>query len=127
MPFVAAHPEHYLGRTVDSGHCVPFVRAAANLPKTSLWRRGDPVSTTRWARGTAIATFDESGRYENRTDGSSHAAIFAAQHGSGIRVWDCWLNHPVAQRVIRWKDGVGKAADDASRYYVVEIENVPDD
>jgi hypothetical protein len=24
--------------------------------------------------------------------------------------------------VIRWKDGVGDAADDASRYYCIEIE-----
>jgi hypothetical protein len=127
VPFVAAHPEHYLGRSVESGHCVPFVCAAANVPHTSLWRRGDPVATTDVPTHTAIATFDSDGRYGNHEDGRSHAAIFVQQHGHGIRVWDCWLGQLVQQRLIRWKDGVGKAADDASRYHVIEVEAVPDD
>lgn len=120
MPFVAVHPERYSGRD-NFGHCVAFVCAVTGLPPTSAWRRGDPVATTDCASGTAIATFGADGRYENRTDGASHAAIFVGQHEHGMRVWDCWLGEPVKQRTIRWKDGVGKAADDASRYYCIEL------
>lgn len=111
----------------DMGQCVAFVRAAASVPHTSYWRRGDPVATTDIASGTAIATFDADGRYGNHTDGQSHAAIFVRQMGAGMQVWDCWLEQPVHQRVIQWRDGVGKACDDGSRFYCIEIEAVPDD
>jgi hypothetical protein len=123
MPFVAAHPERYLGKTVSTGQCVAFVREATGLPHTQYWVRGDPVGTTDIATHTAIATFDANSRYGNHGDGRSHAAIFVQQHGAGIRVWDCYLGTPVQQRVIRWKDGVGPAADDASRYYVIEVDD----
>jgi hypothetical protein len=122
MPFVATHPERYHGTVVGNGHCVAYVREVAGLPPTRYWRRGDPVAATDVARHTAGATFDPGGKYANKSDGSSHAAIFQRQHGAGISVWDQWLGHPVSQRVIRWKDGVGDAADDASRYYCIEIE-----
>jgi hypothetical protein len=131
MPFVAARPERYVGQAVgegaNRGQCVAFVRAAANVPHTSLWVRGDPVEMTDLPRGCAIATFGRSGKYENRGDGSSHAAIFLQQHDAGISVFDQWVDHTVAQRVIRSKDGAGPAADDASRYYVIEVAAVPDD
>jgi hypothetical protein len=83
------------------------------------------VSTTDVATHTAVATFDANGRYGNHADGRSHAAIFVRQHGHGMAVFDQWLTQPVQQRVIRWKDGVGKACDDASRYYCIEIDDVP--
>jgi hypothetical protein len=127
MPFVAAHSERYLAQVVGNGHCVAYVRAAADLPHTSLWVCGDPVATTDIPRGTAVATFGTTGKYENRTDGASHCAIFQQQISTGIRVLDQWVGHPVAHRVIRWKDGVGKAADDASCYHVIETALVPDD
>jgi hypothetical protein len=128
VPFVAAHPEWHIGQTVgegaNRGQCVAFVRAAADVPHTSEWRRGDPVATTDIPRGTAIATFDANGRYGNHADGRSHAAIFQQQISTGIRVFDQWVGHPVAHRVIRWKEGVGQAADDASRYHVIEVAEV---
>lgn len=72
------------------------------------------------APGTAIATFDPDGRYGNHTDGRSHAAILVAEHGDGLRVWDCWKGHPVAQRTIRWHGGQGKASNDADQFYTIE-------
>jgi hypothetical protein len=107
MPFVAARPERWQGQVVGRGQCVDFVRIAADVPHTSLWVRGDPVPTTDVPTGTAIATFDADGRYGNHTDGRSHAALFVRQMGAGMQVWDCWLEHPVAQRVIQCRDGVG--------------------
>jgi hypothetical protein len=73
------------------------------------------------AKGVIIATFSRNSRYENRTDGGSHCAILIGQEDVGLAVIDCWRGQPVAQRVIRNKDGVGPAADDASRYFVVEV------
>ena len=127
MPFVAAHPEEYLGTVVGDGHCVAYVRAAANVPATSLWIEGQPVWQTSDSirRGTAIATFNDNGRYAryaNATDGSSHAAILIeADEAGGISVLDQWKLHPVARRIIRAKGGKGPAADDADRYCVIEV------
>ncbi|HEY2418919.1 MAG TPA: BPSL0067 family protein [Steroidobacteraceae bacterium] len=125
VPFVAVRPERYIGQVVGSGQCVAYVRETTGLPPADVWRRGDPVSTTDCARHTAVATFDANGRYGNHSDGRSHAAIFQQQISTGIRVLDQWVGHPVTHRVIRWKEGVGKAADDASRYYIIEIEAEP--
>lgn len=68
---------------------------------------------------TIIATFDQAGRYANATDGSSHAAVFIAQTDAGLRVVDQWKGSPVAERLIRFRDGHGPQADDGDAYYVV--------
>ena len=123
MPFVAAHPEAYLALVVGDGHCVAYVRAAANVPHTSLWVEGSPVCqcSDTLAPGTAIASFNSDGRYANALDGSSHAAIFIAADEHGLKVLDQWKLHPVAYRVIRPKGGVGMAADDADAFSVIEV------
>jgi hypothetical protein len=59
--------------------CVSLVRAVIpELPHSSQWKEGDPVtpeSVKDLAPGTAIATFNEDGRYGNAPQGN-HAAIF---------------------------------------------------
>ena len=123
MSFIATQPASYLGTVVGDGHCVAYVRAAANVPPTAQWRAGEPV----WRQldtldpGTAIATFDPQGQYANNTDGSSHAAIFLGPDVNGFAVYDQWKLHPVARRVIRAKGGVGPACDDADAYQVIEV------
>ena len=62
------------------------------------------------------------GVYENLTDGSSHAAILIAVLPEGLRVWDQWVSHPVAERTIRWRGGTGKKVNDGDQYYVIETE-----
>jgi hypothetical protein len=99
-----------------------LVKHAAGAPPTPQWRRGVKVLGGAVSPGTVIATFDANERYANATDGSSHAAIFLETTPRGsIRVIDQWLDHPASERVIRDKAGAGRAADDASRYYVVEV------
>jgi hypothetical protein len=72
--------------------------------------------------GTIVATFDADGLYANATDGSSHAAILLEETPRGsLRVIDQWVSRACAERVIRDKAGAGPAADDASRYFVVEV------
>lgn len=122
MPHIAALPAHYHGKPHGDGHCVALVRALTDLPATSQWRRGEPVRGTDCEPGTAIATFDDSGRYANAMDNSSHAAILLGQHeDNSITVYDQWLNQPPHQRVIRNRDGLGYAVNDASRFYVIEV------
>lgn len=120
MSWIAPDPASYAGKGEGSGHCVAFVQSAAHAPHTSYWRRGVKVRGNQVATGTAIATFSRDGRYENRTDGASHAAILIAQDGGGLRVWDQWKGHPVSQRTIRWKGGQGTANNDGDAFFVIE-------
>lgn len=121
MSFRAANPASYAGEVIGNGHCVAYVHLAADTPHTSHWRRGERVrDADQVPPGTVIATFGKDGRYENRTDGSSHAAILAMTEDTGLRVWDQWLGHPVAIRVIRYKSGTPPACDDGDQFYIVE-------
>jgi hypothetical protein len=122
MPVLATDPHRHKGKPVGNGHCVAFVVECTDLGPSTTWRRGDPVVGSGAAPLTAIATFDPNGRYASRTDGSSHAAILLAEHSDGsITVLDQWLGQPVHERIIRNRAGSGDAANDASRFYVVEI------
>jgi hypothetical protein len=126
MPVIAQDPQRHAGVRVDDGHCVAYVRAVAHLPHTSFWRRGDPVQGSSLAPGTCIATFSDAGRYENDTQGASHCAVLGAVHDDGsMTVWDQWQGQLVHQRIIRNRNGSGKAANDASRFYVIELEPEP--
>ena len=123
MPTTVPHDHaRYAGRVIGTGHCVAYVRDATGLPQTTAWRRGEKVQGGDHAPGTAIATFDPSGRYGNHEDGRSHAAILIAVHDDGsLTVWDQWLNQPVHQRVIRNRNGHGYPINDASAYHVIEV------
>jgi hypothetical protein len=126
MPFVAAHPEAYIGQVVGEGRhrgqCVSYVRTAARLPQTSLWIEGPSVwDCEGLMSGTAIATFDANGCYANTTDGASHAAIFIEHADDGFWAYDQWVGHPVSRRLIQARGGAGPAADDADAYAVIEV------
>jgi hypothetical protein len=113
-------PERHRGRVVDNGECVRFCQIATpGLPHTSRWRRGRQARGSALEPGTVIATFDGD-LYTNRTDGSSHAAIFISELGHGLRVWDQWRGHPVSERTIRFRGGQGKPVNDGDRFHVVE-------
>lgn len=120
MSWIANDPEQYEGEVVGSGQCVAFVQDAANAPLTREWTRGRKVKGANPTRGTAIATFDADGTYGNHTDGTSHAAIFLEEQAAGLLVWDQWSGHPVAQRVIRFKNGAGDPVNDGDQFYVIE-------
>ena len=54
----------------DHTECVEFIRQATSAPETSKWTRGRLVKSFKSGelkRGTAIATFDDNGKYP--TDG----------------------------------------------------------
>jgi hypothetical protein len=123
--FVASRPGGWAGQVVGNGHCVAFVRAAAGLPHTSHWRRGDKLhggDRSSWPPGLIIATFDPDGAYGNHTDGRSHTAVLIEVKSDGLLVWDQWVGHPVASRLIRFKGYLGLACDDGDRYHVVCVD-----
>jgi hypothetical protein len=53
--------------------------------------------------------------------GESHAAILLAENSDGLLVVDQWLGQPVQQRVIWFRSGRGKAANDGDRFYQIEL------
>jgi hypothetical protein len=119
MSWVASDPARYNGHVVGDGQCVAYVQQASSTPHTSQWKRGDLVRGNEVAQGTAIATFDPDGTYGNHI-GRSHAAIFHQEMPTGLLVWDQWLTHPVASRLIRFKGGEGLPVDDGDQFYVIE-------
>jgi hypothetical protein len=121
MSYTVANPGRLIGRSYGSGHCVALVQsteAGAGVPHTSHWRRGVKARGGNVPRGTVIATFSDAGRYENRTDGASHVAIFLGETPTGLRVVDQWVGHPAAERVIRW--GQPKKSNDGDSFFVIE-------
>lgn len=129
MPYLLSVPESavfgdYLfvnaqGRT----ECVEFVRQAAGAPHTTQWTRGAKVMDAGIGtipRGTAIATFDESGKYPTDALGR-HAAIYLSHNAAGIVVLDQWNSQgAVKQRTIHLNRPDFPRVDCAKHYYIIE-------
>ncbi len=65
--------------------CVEFVRQTTGAPATVRWHPGQHVQDAKLgqiARGTAIATFDDKGRYPSDGKGR-HAAIYLSHDKNG--------------------------------------------
>lgn len=120
MPYFCENPDTYNAKKVGSGQCVEFVQHCASAPHTSSWRKGAKVRGGQIRSGTAIATFDETGRYPNRSTGN-HAAIYISQTTAGIWVYDQWVSQgEVRKRFIRFKNGVGSPSNDGDRFYIIK-------
>jgi hypothetical protein len=122
-PYIAASPEAFEGRVVGAGHCVDFVKAAAGVPRTALWREGAKVrGNPDILRGTAIATFESDRSYTSES--GNHAAIYLHQDEDGIWVYDQWQGQPVHQRLIHFEGGSdakqGSKSNDGGRFAVIE-------
>jgi hypothetical protein len=121
MPYIAAHPEHYLHRVVGSGQCVAYVQTAAGAPNTGRWQAGQKIHATQIGviqKGTVIATM-VNGHYPNHSHGN-HAAIYLSHDSHGIQVIDQWHGQSVHYRTIHWHGGQGNPSNDGDAYYVVE-------
>jgi hypothetical protein len=109
--------------TGGNTECVEFVRQACRAPKTTLWIKGESVmaaSPGTIQRGTAIATFDEDGRYPTDTKGK-HAAVYLSHGPNGIRVLDQWNSQgAVKERTIYDKKPGIPRVNSAKNYFVIE-------
>jgi hypothetical protein len=113
--------EKLVGTVIGTGQCVALVQKVARAPLTGSWKRGKKVKgELLLPEGTAIATFNASGKYANKMDGSSHAAIYVSQTAVGIDVYDQWLGQPTHKRTIRFRNGSGTAVNDGDQFYVIE-------
>jgi hypothetical protein len=109
---------------VGNTECVEFVRQATGAPPTHMWKRGQKVADAKVGsipRGTAIATFDDKGKYP--TDGlGQHAAIYLRQDKTAIWVLDQWNDQgEVRERSIWFSRRKGtRRSNDANTFYVIE-------
>jgi hypothetical protein len=103
--------------------CVEFVQQATGAPHTASWKKGvnvmeSPMGSIR--RGTAIATFDENGRYPSDAHGR-HAAIYLSHNEVGIVVLDQWNGQgEVKQRTIFFNRPDLPRMNSAKNYYVIQ-------
>ena len=122
-PYIAASPEAFEGRVIGAGYCVDFVKVAAGVPLTTLWRESAAVrGNPDLAPGTAIATVEADGTYTSES--ANHAAIYLSQDNGGIWVYDQWQGQPVHKRLIPFEGGSGakwgSKSNDARRLAVIE-------
>jgi len=110
----------------SQGHteCAEFIRQATNAPSTPVWKKGRKVSEANLGdilRGTAIATFDDAGRYPTDALGR-HAAIYLSHTSGGISVLDQWnAQGEVKPRLIQFNKPKGTSrSNDGSTFFVIE-------
>ncbi len=117
--FTANDCSPYMGKVCGNGQCATFVKEVTGAPHAGEWKQGDPIrGNTSITPGTAIATFQD-GKYQSRTNGDSHAAIYMSQDSDGIHVVDQWTHQPVHERVIHWRGGNGRPDNDGDAFSVV--------
>ena len=94
--------------------CVAMVKYFAKPPHTSLWKKGARVKGyTSIKPGTAIATFNNNGKYHG------HAAIYISQTATAINVYDYWNSVPLHTRPIEFS-GWGYPSNDGDQFYIIE-------
>lgn len=93
---------------VGDGECVALVRMYAGAREARAWRAGKKVVGERTLPlGTAIATFDEDGRWPGKSKGN-HAAFYLSQTSEYIRVMDQWnRNDKPLSRPVSFQGAVG--------------------
>ncbi len=112
---------------IGNTECVEFVRQATTIQQpTSKWVQGKKVVDSapgEIARGTAIATFDATGKYPTDILGK-HAAIYLEHNEERILVLDQWKGQgEVMQRSI-WTRNKGKPSrsNDPFTFYTIETQ-----
>jgi hypothetical protein len=120
MSYIVEDPQQHEDKVIDNGHCVRFLQVAGKVPHTSEWKAGMKVKSAIIPTGTCIATFSDDGQYENRTDGTSHCAVYLGQTPDGLIVYDQWQGHPVSIRTIWFRNGKSTAVNDGDQYYVID-------
>jgi hypothetical protein len=117
MPYIAANPEHYIGKNVGARDSVSLVQYLTGAPSTATWRPGMRVATAHVgaiAKGTVIASMPHGGFPHD-----GHAAIFLGADVHGIHVIDQWFGQHAQERIIAAHGG-SDARTSAELFYVVE-------
>jgi hypothetical protein len=104
--------------------CAEFVVQATGAPLVGSWKRGQKVADAKVGsipRGTAIATFDDKGKYPTDQLGR-HAAIYLRHDKTAIWVLDQWnAQGEVKERMIWFSRPKGTSrSNDGDTFYVIE-------
>lgn len=126
MSYCCPNAATYEGKPlIGNAQCAVLVEALAKAPHTSAWRKGRSVRRNLGIQpGTAIATFDATGRYPNSSTGD-HAALYLSQDGVGIWVIEQYVGlEKIQKRHIRFMNGAvpyhHNVANDGDAYSVIE-------
>ena len=124
IPETSMYGKRKFANTKGKTECVEFIRQATDAPETRKWIRGRSVKSFKsgeLARGTAIATFDNKGKYPTDALGR-HAAIYLSHSNEGLEVLDQWNSQgEVLKRIIRFNRPKGtKRSNDGDTFYVIE-------
>jgi len=134
MPFVVdvskvkLNEEGAYKNSKGNTECVVFIQQApllggGSVPGTTDWRKGKYVkglTAAEIAKGTVIATFDETDRYPST---ARHAAVYISQDANGITVYDQWNSQKmVKQRVIRFTESDTRSVNNGNFFWIVETE-----
>lgn len=117
-PYREKPPESEQGAPSFSGQCVSFpCKVCPTLPVgTRNWTKGKRVKgDTTIARGTAIATFDDNGRF------NGHAAIYENQTATAINCVDQWVSgkgKAIGARLLTF--GGRGHSNDGDGFYVID-------
>jgi hypothetical protein len=127
MAYIASgKPSDYDGKAYPNAkgntECAEFVRQVTGAPQTAAWKKGSLVKTAIIGSilpGTAIATFDDAGKYPTDSKGR-HAAIYVSHDVIGITVMDQWnAQGKVLKRVIRF-GRTGSRSNNGDCFYVID-------
>ena len=110
--------------TKGNTECVEFVRQATGAPETTKWTKGLMVKGAMAGaitRGTAIATFDDKGKYPTDHLGK-HAAVYLSHSDKQIEVLDQWNNQGEVLKRSIWFDRLAgtSRSNDGNTFYVIE-------
>jgi hypothetical protein len=121
VPFLCPDPDKFADGEYhgESHECVGLVKLAAHAPQTAKWSPGAVVKEHAPTFGTAIATFDATGKYAN-IPGQSHAALFLGMDAKGIDVVDQFRGKPGGKRKIFFNPAADRPVNDANNYRVIE-------
>ena len=111
----------------ESGHteCVIFVQKAAKVPRTTQWIAGLRLKDAKpgdITPGTAIATFNDQGKYPTEGSGRQHAAIYLSHTSVSIHVLEQYNKRKtVKDRYISFNNPQrSDRSNNANTYYVIE-------
>lgn len=126
MSYCCPNAATYEGKPlIGNAQCAVLVEVLAKAPHTSAWRKGRSVRRNLGIQpGTAIATFDEAGRYPNTSTGD-HAALYLSQDAMGIWVIEQYVGlEKIQKRRIRFMNGAvpyhHNVANNGDAYSVIE-------
>ena len=97
--------------------------AGSRRTRATFWLLEAPDSLAEQSRrnpdGYGIATFDDDGRYGNRTDGTCHAALYLEQDENRIMVVDQWKGQPPHERPLRFNQSSTAKVNRGEAFFVV--------